>query len=100
MGRYIVIEDFNDTTNIVSLNGVGPKIFDSIKDAYIEASNWQNGVVVNLDANNKLFAVDSMASSSPKYIIADNFGSAEVKFKVKYPKLNIERIVLVSNSVF
>lgn len=96
MGRYIVIEDFNDTTNIVSLDGVGPKNFDSIEDAYIEASNCQNGIVVNLNRYKRLFAVHTDAiGSSPTYVVANDYGDAETIFNYTYPSNSISRIELV-----
>lgn len=60
MGRYIV-----------SLDGVGPKNFDSIEDAYIEASNCQNGIIVNLNRYERLFVVHTdVIGGSPTYVVA------------------------------
>ena len=97
MNRFIVIEDFNDTTNIVSLNGVGPKIFNSVQDAYEEASKCQNGIVVNLNRYKRLYVVHTdVISSPPTYVVADSYGDAEIIFNNVYPNNSIARIELVS----
>lgn len=49
MGRYVVIDDFNGTINLVTdpENGM-TKVFDNKADTIVEAQDCQNGIVVCL----------------------------------------------------
>lgn len=47
-GRFIVIEDFNDTINIVTDYSGEVKVFYSYEDAKKEADDCQNGKIVKL----------------------------------------------------
>jgi len=48
--RLVVIEDFNGTINLVTDPDTGEVIvFDNPEEAYAEAGECQNGVVVCLD---------------------------------------------------
>lgn len=48
MGKYIVIEAFNNIINIVNDEEGFPKVFKSEEEAKEEASKCQNGKVVSL----------------------------------------------------
>lgn len=48
MSRYVVIEDFNGTINLVTDEDGNVKVFDNRTDAYEEKDKCQHDVVVYL----------------------------------------------------